>query len=180
MSNFYPCLSGIMKNLSIIVDAMMSQGMRPDRSLRLDNAIKNARSYLGTDTSETIIFALFMATYLYDEERPVSLWRVGSWLGVDQYLMAQYSDDVQSLVDKGILQEDNDIKKGMNNEFNRCSFYVVKKSVMNAIIHNQPLGAYLNLPATARASLYFYNTEDEVKVFLDKVAKVRSWMGFKD
>lgn len=44
----------------------------------------------------------------------------------------------------------------------------------------QPLGAYLNLPATARASLYFYNTEDEVFTFLDKIAKVRNWMGYKD
>ena len=148
MSNITRAHSGIMKYLSIIVDAMMSQGMRPDRSLRLDNAIKNASSYLRTDTSETVIFAVFMANYLYDEERPVSLWRVGGWLGVDQYLMAQYSDDVQSLVDKGLLQEDNEIKKGMNNEFNRCSFYVVKKSVMNAIIHNQPLGAYIDSKAT--------------------------------
>lgn len=44
----------------------------------------------------------------------------------------------------------------------------------------QPLGAYLNVPATARASLYFYNTEDEVNIFLEKIAKVRSWMGYKD
>lgn len=44
----------------------------------------------------------------------------------------------------------------------------------------QPLGAYLNLPATARASLYFYNTEEEVSLFLEKVAKVRTWMGFKE
>ena len=44
----------------------------------------------------------------------------------------------------------------------------------------QPLGAYLNVPATARASLYFYNTEDEVKIFLEKIAKIRSWSGYKD
>lgn len=44
----------------------------------------------------------------------------------------------------------------------------------------QPLGAYLELPATARASLYLYNTEDEVAVFLEKVSRVRSWMGLKD
>lgn len=44
----------------------------------------------------------------------------------------------------------------------------------------QPLGAYLGLPSTARASLYFYNTSEEVEKFLEAVAKVRSWMGFKD
>ena len=44
----------------------------------------------------------------------------------------------------------------------------------------QPLGSYLNVPATARASLYFYNTEDEVKIFLEKIAKIRSWSGYKD
>lgn len=44
----------------------------------------------------------------------------------------------------------------------------------------QPLGAYLGLPATARASLYFYNTEEEVDTFLSKLKNVRSWMGYKD
>ncbi|MGN0739421.1 MAG: aminotransferase class V-fold PLP-dependent enzyme [Treponema sp.] len=44
----------------------------------------------------------------------------------------------------------------------------------------QPLGSYLNVPATARASLYFYNTKSEVEIFLEKISKVRSWMGFKD
>ena len=44
----------------------------------------------------------------------------------------------------------------------------------------QPLGAYLGVPATARASVYFYNTEDEAAVFLSKVKNIRSWMGFKD
>lgn len=44
----------------------------------------------------------------------------------------------------------------------------------------QPLGSYLNLPATARASLYLYNTEKEVFTFLDKITKVRKWMGYKD
>ncbi|MCR5288445.1 MAG: SufS family cysteine desulfurase [Treponema sp.] len=44
----------------------------------------------------------------------------------------------------------------------------------------QPLGAYLEVPATARASVYLYNTEDEVNIFLEKLAKVRSWMGLKN
>ncbi|MGI5106842.1 SufS family cysteine desulfurase [Treponema socranskii] len=44
----------------------------------------------------------------------------------------------------------------------------------------QPLGSYLGVPATARASVYFYNTEEEVDVFLSKVKNIRSWMGFKD
>jgi cysteine desulfurase/selenocysteine lyase len=44
----------------------------------------------------------------------------------------------------------------------------------------QPLGAYLGLPATARASMYFYNTEEEVDTFIQKVAGVRAFMGYKD
>lgn len=44
----------------------------------------------------------------------------------------------------------------------------------------QPLGQYLDLPATARASLYFYNTAEEVDRFCAALAKVRAWSGFKD
>ena len=44
----------------------------------------------------------------------------------------------------------------------------------------QPLGQYLGQTATARASLYFYNTEEEVDVFLEKIAKLREWSGYKD
>ena len=42
----------------------------------------------------------------------------------------------------------------------------------------QPLGVHLGLPSTARASLYFYNTEDEVRRFAEKLASVRKWMGY--
>ncbi len=44
----------------------------------------------------------------------------------------------------------------------------------------QPLLKFLNVNATARASVYFYNTEEEVQRFLTAVAKVRSWMGYQD
>lgn len=44
----------------------------------------------------------------------------------------------------------------------------------------QPLGAFLNIPSTARASLYFYNTEEEVDFLLDKISKLRQWSGYKD
>lgn len=44
----------------------------------------------------------------------------------------------------------------------------------------QPLGAYLNIPASARASLYFYNTEEEVDRMVEKLSKIREWSGFKD
>lgn len=44
----------------------------------------------------------------------------------------------------------------------------------------QPLGAYLGVPATARASLYFYNTEEEVDLLLEKVSMLRKWSGYKD
>ncbi len=41
----------------------------------------------------------------------------------------------------------------------------------------QPLMQRLGLGSTARASVYFYNTEDEVTLFVEKLGKVRSWMG---
>lgn len=44
----------------------------------------------------------------------------------------------------------------------------------------QPLGQYLDVPATARASLYFYNTQKEVERFCAALSKVRAWSGFKD
>lgn len=44
----------------------------------------------------------------------------------------------------------------------------------------QPLGQYLGQTATARASLYFYNTEEEVDRFLESAAKLREWSGYKD
>ena len=44
----------------------------------------------------------------------------------------------------------------------------------------QPLGAYLEVPATARASLYFYNDEEEVERFVQVLAQVRKMAGYKD
>ena len=44
----------------------------------------------------------------------------------------------------------------------------------------QPLGQYLGQTATARASLYFYNPDEEVDLFHEKVSKLREWSGYKD
>ena len=44
----------------------------------------------------------------------------------------------------------------------------------------QPLMEKLGVGSTARASLYFYNTEEEVERFAEKLSKVRAWMGLKD
>ena len=44
----------------------------------------------------------------------------------------------------------------------------------------QPLGQYLGQTATARASLYFYNTEQEIDTFLEKLSLLRCWSGYKD
>ena len=44
----------------------------------------------------------------------------------------------------------------------------------------QPLGAYLGVPATARASMYFYNDEEEVYRFIDAVSRVRKMSGYRD
>ena len=42
----------------------------------------------------------------------------------------------------------------------------------------QPLMQHLGTPSTARASLFFYNTEEEVQRFLDAVASLRRQMGY--
>lgn len=44
----------------------------------------------------------------------------------------------------------------------------------------QPLGAYLGVPATARASLYFYNDEEEVERFYSVLSNVRKMSGYKE
>lgn len=44
----------------------------------------------------------------------------------------------------------------------------------------QPLGEYLGVPATARASIYLYNTEEEIDKLISSVAKLRKWSGYKD
>lgn len=44
----------------------------------------------------------------------------------------------------------------------------------------QPLQQYLNINASARASLYFYNTEEEIDAFLNSVSQIRKWSGYKD
>ncbi|HBG65142.1 MAG TPA: cysteine desulfurase [Treponema sp.] len=41
----------------------------------------------------------------------------------------------------------------------------------------QPLMQKLGVGSTARASVYFYNTEEEAAIFVEKVSHVRSWMG---
>ncbi len=44
----------------------------------------------------------------------------------------------------------------------------------------QPLGAYYQLPATTRMSVYFYNTIEEMQYFVDMLKTVRPTMGLKD
>ncbi|MDO4619648.1 MAG: SufS family cysteine desulfurase [Lachnospiraceae bacterium] len=44
----------------------------------------------------------------------------------------------------------------------------------------QPLMQYMNVGSTCRASLYFYNTEEEVSRFMDSIRKVRSELGYQD
>lgn len=43
----------------------------------------------------------------------------------------------------------------------------------------QPLLQFLGVNATARASMYFYNTEDEVERFVEGLKKVRGWLGYE-
>lgn len=42
----------------------------------------------------------------------------------------------------------------------------------------QPLGEFLGVQSTARASLYFYNDEREVEFFCEKIKSIRKWMGY--
>ena len=42
----------------------------------------------------------------------------------------------------------------------------------------QPLMKHLGVSSPARASLYFYNTEEEVDRFVKAIGKVRGWMGY--
>ena len=44
----------------------------------------------------------------------------------------------------------------------------------------QPLHIYLGINASCRASFYFYNTEEEVDYFLEKLKDVRKVMGYGD
>lgn len=44
----------------------------------------------------------------------------------------------------------------------------------------QPLLQYLGVSATCRASMYFYNTEEEVLRFAESLSKVRGWLGYGD
>ena len=41
----------------------------------------------------------------------------------------------------------------------------------------QPLMEYLQVNATCRASLYFYNTKEDIDLFLESLKKVRGWLG---
>jgi len=42
----------------------------------------------------------------------------------------------------------------------------------------QPLMKYLKAPATSRISFYFYNTKEEIDIFIDSLSKVRKWLGY--
>lgn len=44
----------------------------------------------------------------------------------------------------------------------------------------QPLGAYYQLPATTRLSLYLYTTKEELEYFLNVLKTVRPTMGYRD
>ncbi len=39
---------------------------------------------------------------------------------------------------------------------------------------------FIGAGSTARASVYFYNTEEEVDRFLEHLANVRGFMGYED
>lgn len=44
----------------------------------------------------------------------------------------------------------------------------------------EPLHHFIEIPSTTRASIMFYNTEDEVLKFVDTLKKIRPMMGYED
>lgn len=42
----------------------------------------------------------------------------------------------------------------------------------------EPLMKFLGVQSTARASLYLYNDEEDIKTFLEKTSNIRRWLGF--
>ncbi|MBZ9686221.1 cysteine desulfurase [Clostridium estertheticum] len=42
----------------------------------------------------------------------------------------------------------------------------------------QPLMRYLNLNSSSRISFYFYNTKEEIDVFVESIKNVRKWLGY--
>ena len=42
----------------------------------------------------------------------------------------------------------------------------------------QPLMRYMGINATTRASFYFYNTKEEIDVFVESLKNVRKWLGY--
>jgi len=44
----------------------------------------------------------------------------------------------------------------------------------------QPLMKYLGVSATCRISLSFYNTKEDIDIFLTSLKKVRGWLGYED
>lgn len=43
----------------------------------------------------------------------------------------------------------------------------------------QPLMRYLGINSTSRVSFYFYNSKEEVDIFIDSLKKVRKWLGYE-
>ena len=44
----------------------------------------------------------------------------------------------------------------------------------------QPLMKFMKVPATCRISFYFYNTKEEIDIFVESLKKVRRWLGYGD
>jgi cysteine desulfurase/selenocysteine lyase len=42
----------------------------------------------------------------------------------------------------------------------------------------QPLMRYLNLNSSSRISFYFYNTKEEIDIFIESIKNVRKWLGY--
>ncbi|SKA92607.1 cysteine desulfurase [Clostridium sp. USBA 49] len=42
----------------------------------------------------------------------------------------------------------------------------------------QPLMKYLGVPALSRVSFYFYNTKEEIDIFIESIKNARKWLGY--
>ena len=57
---------------------------------------------------------------------------------------------------------------------------IIMSFAMRTVFIHTLSDIYLGINATCRASFYFYNTEEEVDYFLEKLKGVRKVMGYDD
>lgn len=133
MGKFNAGLNGILRYISLVSNYLRKSCFRPRRTREFDFAVKILRAYLNTDESETIIFCSIFSLYIQVGERPVLFYELAGpeVMSCNPMYLLQYKEDLESLVDKGLLQEayaENSDRK----------LYAVPPYVLDAIVNNVP------------------------------------------